>query len=299
MAVNTIFLKGCGYHLEKVAQATIKPGYLLQLNSYDKVIPHNAAGGQWTRMIAKEDALQGNTTANTYASGDVVMIHQAIPGDVVQMRIPVNAATVAIGDKVMSNGDGTVIIFPSNGSKLYSNSAISSSITNTNAETAFSLSYTIPANFLKAGDIIRVRALARTPNTNSTDAFTLKVKLGSTVIGSTTAAGVDVADGDGADVNSIVLFTAIGGTGSFMAGGTGVCKTSSLVTATAATTADTTGTLAITATGTWTVASASNVAYLEILEVVIDRQGDLFPVALVTEAVTSTAAETLFSALVI
>lgn len=302
MASNTIVLKSCGgRHEEKVGNATIKPGYLLYLNSSDKVLPHNVAGGRWNRMVAKEDALQGKTTSNTYSDGDIVMIHQAIPGEMVQMRIPSGAATIAIGDRVMSNGDGTVIIYPSNGSKLYSNSAVSATLLNTGAgsDTPFSLSYTIPANFLKAGDIIKVRAIGTTPLTNGTDTFTFKIKVGSNVICATSA--VDMANDDDFDMEAVMLVTAIGASGSYVAGGTGIAKGTALANGTAATgtTIDTTATQAITVTHNPSGASG-NSAVLEILEITIDRQGQtLFDVALVTEAVSNTSSETLFSALVL
>lgn len=57
----------------------------------------------------------------------------------------------------------------------------------------------------------------------------------------------------------------------------------------AETTVDTTGTLALTVTATWSVASASNVVYLDILNVSLERTDANVPVAMAVEALDNSA----------
>lgn len=78
-----IHLLGTGRHEEAVAaEATIKPGMLLELNSTGKVIKHNQNGGWAEKIIAVEDALQGGTIDSTYDNASIVSFVVASPGDV-------------------------------------------------------------------------------------------------------------------------------------------------------------------------------------------------------------------------
>lgn len=79
------------------------------------------------------------------------------------------------------------------GGRAYSLAAAGTAVTATNSETT-SASFSIPANTIKAGTVIRVRYQGIATATNSTDTLTVKLKLGSTNLISTAA--VDVANND-------------------------------------------------------------------------------------------------------
>lgn len=152
---------------------------------------------------------------------------------------------------------------------LYSSVAASANITNTSAETAFDISYTIPANTLKAGDVLQIRAFGLAPTTNSTDTLIIKVKIGTSIL--VTSATVDVADADMFVADCTLSVRTAGASGTTVASGlivlgvpiTATTRGGSLASATL----DTTATQAITVTATWSVASTSNIVRLDQLAV--------------------------------
>lgn len=94
-------------HEEALAHAALSPGHLIKLNSAGKVLKHSTEGGDAETLFAVEDALQGKTTADAYAADDVVSHHVAARGDVVQAMLA-PGANYAIGDELISAGDGTL-----------------------------------------------------------------------------------------------------------------------------------------------------------------------------------------------
>ena len=66
---------------EETAGGAIIPGALVKLNSDDEVVVHATAGGPAGVRIALEDELQGNTTRDAYADGDVVQVWDVQPGE--------------------------------------------------------------------------------------------------------------------------------------------------------------------------------------------------------------------------
>lgn len=278
---------------EKAAAGAINPGHLVQLGSGDTLTVHSTYGGSGRMLVALEDALQGNTITTAYASGDIVPHKEAARGDEFYMRLPAGAVAVVIGDKLISNGDGTLVKALSESETLYVNTADSAALTNTVTETAFDKSYTIPANMLKVGDVIRISAQVLATATNSTDTLTVRLKIGSTTIISTGA--VDVANNDIATITCELVVRTIGASGTFVGTGeqslgvpgTVTSKPFNLV----STTIDTTATQAITVTGQWSVASASNSCKLTLLDVGIDRaaSGELEIMAYALEAVNNSA----------
>ncbi len=107
---NRIHLGGEFVHEEALASGVIQPGMLVELTSAtaDTVRAHAAEGGRAERMFAVEDALQGNTIDDNYASGDLVMLCIALPGSSV-FAILKAGENVAKGAKLVSAGDGTLI----------------------------------------------------------------------------------------------------------------------------------------------------------------------------------------------
>lgn len=169
-------------------------------------------------------------------------------------------------NKVQLMADGSTAM-----QKVSANVAVSATITNTTVETAFDKSYTIAANRLSAGDVIRIIAAGKCPSTNSTDTLTVKVKIGTTVLLATAA--VDVANNDRWRLEILVNVRTIGASGTIVASGVWTLGVPGTATQRAdgldSTTIDTTATQAITVTATWSVANASNQTYLDQLDVFI------------------------------
>lgn len=257
-----IELKGPGRYEESRATAIIKPGHLIAIDGDGACAPHTVAGGRCEKAFAIEDALRGRTIDDAYAVGDLIPYIMPQPGDWVNVLIKAGQ-NVSKGDHLVSNGDGCLVVVR-DGNVVFSNAASSAAVTNTTVETAFDVSHSIPANFLKVGDIIRIRAAARATATNSTDTLTLKLKLGTTVIATT--ATIDVANGDAGFFDVSFRVRSIGATGSIATAGEATLKTTTTA-VTGVHTIDTTAANAVAVTATWSVANAGNSAELTSLEI--------------------------------
>lgn len=151
--------------------------------------------------------------------------------------------------------------------------AASSAVSNTTSETNFDTTIVIPANTLKAGDVIRVRAQGIATATNSTDTLTAKLKLGSTAIAATAAQ--DVANNDIFWFDFDIVVRTVGASGTMVAGGvqgigasgTATAKTTNL----ASTAVDTTAAITVQVSATWSVASTGDSCRLDILTVQVLR----------------------------
>lgn len=87
------------------AGAVITPGMLIALNSSGVYVPHATADSIAERNFAIEDALQGNTIDDNYASGDLVRFIIAGRGDVV-LAILEAGQNVTDGALLASDGTG-------------------------------------------------------------------------------------------------------------------------------------------------------------------------------------------------
>jgi len=153
---------------------------------------------------------------------------------------------------------------------IYVNTAASSAVTNTTTETAFDVSASLPANTLKAGDVLRIKFQGIATATNSTDTLAINLKVGSVTV--LALAAVDVANSDIFEGEMDVVVRTIGAPGTIVAhgqapvigaAGTATCRPRFL----ASSTLDTTAAVAITVTATWSVANAGNSCRLDILSV--------------------------------
>ncbi|MCC7085004.1 MAG: DUF2190 family protein [Pirellulales bacterium] len=106
------------------------------------------------------------------------------------------------------------------GTLLYANTAASAAIANTAAETPFDKSATIPADSLKAGDVLRIRALVFVTSTSGSPAFTIRLKAGSTAIAVDTFIAGAIAPIMPIYVDATVVFRAVGVGGQYVAIGT-------------------------------------------------------------------------------
>lgn len=255
---------------------SIKQGFLVERNSVGKYVPHSTAGGSGEAIIALENGYVGypNDIEAAYPSGDIFPLLHMLEADVVYGRVAAAAAAIADNDLLASAGDGTVMLSSSQmASLLYEATAASAAVTTTASETAFDKSYTIPANFLRVGDVIHVVAQVIATATNSTDTLTLKLKIGSTVIVATAA--VDVANNDIGYIEADLVIRSIGASGTFVATGVQGLGVPGTVTAKpfllASTAIDTTATQALTVSATWSTNNAGNSCRLDVLSVEMNR----------------------------
>ena len=104
---NTILLKGDARQDELRAAGSITPGHLMQRGSANTLVVHATEGGYAERMFAIEDSMQGKTIADVYTTGLVVTFVQAQKGNLIHAWLKAGE-NVAIGDRLISEGDGTL-----------------------------------------------------------------------------------------------------------------------------------------------------------------------------------------------
>ena len=213
----------------------------------------------------------------TKATG-AVAVGQILYYDAANDRCSTDAAGVPAGKAVAAqlSADTTVdvAINETDGGSQVANVAVAAStaLTASSTETNFDNSVvTIPANTLRVGDVIRVRAQGICTATNSTDTFTAKIKLGSTVILSTGA--VDVANNDIFYLEADAVVRTIGSSGTVVAAGVQALGAEGTVTAKpgklASATADTTGAITLAVSGQWSSTSAGNSCRLDVCNIEI------------------------------
>ena len=276
---NTIVLKGDlgRRHEEWVAAAALKPGHLLMLNSSNKVLKQSLSGAVNPKFFAKENALAGKTKEDAYAADDIVPVHVAQIGDLIQMRLPAAAAAVSVSDLLISNGDGTVIKgTAAAGQLVYKNTAASAAITASSTEALFDKDYTFAANSLLAGDVVRVQAQVIATATNATDTLTVKLYIGGlsgTAIVSSGA--LDATNNDVCIIDATVIFRTVGATGTLVASGFVTIGVAGTATAKpfylGSTVVDTTAAQKIAVSGKWSTTDAGNSARLDMLSVELLR----------------------------
>lgn len=110
MAKRTIIAKGyVNIRDEKVANAAITPGHLVERMSTDKVKKHATAGGLVNALFAIEDAHQGKKITDDYSTSNVVQLWRPVPGEQVNgIAVGTSGTSIVIGDFLESAGDGTL-----------------------------------------------------------------------------------------------------------------------------------------------------------------------------------------------
>jgi len=93
---------------EALAVAAISPGHLIEEDSAGEFQVHSTEGGYGIRLFAEVDALQGNTLDDDYAADDLVSANVELTGNEIQAFLK-DGEDVAIGAKLISAGDGTLI----------------------------------------------------------------------------------------------------------------------------------------------------------------------------------------------
>jgi len=291
---NTILLKGPQQKEEyAAADATIKPGHLIELTSSGTVQRHTTAGGNGERLFATEDALQGNGITVAYGSGDLVTCDLAPPGATRLARLAAAAAAVVIGDKLISAGDGTLKkAVPAGGSVLYANTAASTAVSNgVSTEQFFDLSYSVPAGTLKVGDVLEIEGLAVVSAAAGTDTGTVKLYIGGVTI--VTTAALDLTTADLVYFKGTVIVRTIGASGTIVAGGIDTIGPAASATlkpfSLASSTLDTTVANIIRASITYSATTATCTAALQLLTVRRMNTGGNVILAFAQEAVDNSA----------
>jgi len=77
------------------------------MNSDGDFVVHDGAGGWAERLYALEDALQGRTIDDAYASGETVSLVKALPGDHIYARLAAGESADP-SEFLTSNADGTL-----------------------------------------------------------------------------------------------------------------------------------------------------------------------------------------------
>jgi hypothetical protein len=106
VVAQTILLKGSAVHDERLANAAITPGYLIEVMSTGKVRKHATAGGNVFPRFAFDNMVDDIDT--DYAANDTVIYGVPERGANIYALLPAAAAAVVIGDLLESNGDGTL-----------------------------------------------------------------------------------------------------------------------------------------------------------------------------------------------
>jgi hypothetical protein len=158
--------------------------------------------------------------------------------------------------------------------KIYSAVAASTAITNTTTETLFSSQFSIPANTLQAGDVLRVFFQGIATATNSTDTLAIKLYIGG-LAGTAllTLAARDVANNDIFQGRAEIVIRTNGASGTFVAAAEGPASPNAGGTAwtmaaqTGSTAIDTTAAQVIGVSATWSVANAGDSCRLDILDI--------------------------------
>lgn len=160
------------------------------------------------------------------------------------------------------------------GGLLYANTAASTAVSNTTTETLFDTSYSIPANTLIAGTVLKIRFQGIATATTGGDTLAIKLYIGGTAgtaLHSLTA--TDVADNNVFSGEYLLIIRTAGSSGTMV--GSGVAKSIPAAEGTmtskddilASTTIDTTVAQVIGVSATWSAASSSDSVRLDVLTV--------------------------------
>jgi hypothetical protein len=163
------------------------------------------------------------------------------------------------------------------GGLAYLNTAASTAISNTTAETAFDTLYSIPAGTLVPGALVKVKYQGIATSTNGTDTLLIRLRIGG-VAGTAllVETATDVANNDIFAGEFELAIRTAGASGTCVgygthtnvpaASGTAVHDVTEILASTAI---DTTVAQVVNATATWSVASASNSCRMDFFRVEI------------------------------
>lgn len=283
------------YEERKASTSDIKPGHLLELLSTNKVRKHSVVGGRIMRWVAIEDEYQGQpkNQYDAYTADNPVRIQAAVPGELLALRLPAAAKAVSVGNLLISDGAGCVIKSDMIGAQILSNAiAASTAVTNTvSTEQDYDVTYSLPANTLRAGDILKICGHVVVSAAAGTDTITVKVYVGATAVLTTVA--LDSTTADIVWFEADVIIRTVGASGTMVCRGlsangpaaSGTAKPSIL----ASTTIDTTAAKTIKVSSTWSATTATCTSALQSLSVELIRTNPDVGVAYALEAIDNSA----------
>jgi hypothetical protein len=155
----------------------------------------------------------------------------------------------------------------------YTQTVVSTSVANVNVDTMFDKNFSIPANTLKAGSVIRVRAMVLVSAVNAADNLILYVRLGGlTGTAVLTTAGVVVAANDVGWLDTVITLrtaTTLVAASSWNLGVPGTATTKAHILGSTAVDPTIANVLCVTAK--WSAASANNACRLDVLAIDIQQ----------------------------
>lgn len=202
---NTIVNAGGGVWIKRGAHPIIRGNYFEALAAYTNVSGNNAyldiAGHSASRSLGPEiksnqisilaaagavDAIRLDYTRDAEIAGNSIALETSgstairTTANALGTVVGPNPATLAAGTTYLVNG-GDAELRRNEPPRIYANVSDSTAIGNTTTETAFDKTYSIPANTLQVGDVIRVRAGGViSTDAAGTVAVTFRPKLGAT-----------------------------------------------------------------------------------------------------------------------
>lgn len=105
---KTIELYGQGCQHEGEAAAAVTPGHLVERDANGEIAVHSTAGGGGNPHFANEYDLTGRGIDDDYADGDQIIFTTYAPGSSVFALVAAAAPAIAVGDFLVSDGDGTL-----------------------------------------------------------------------------------------------------------------------------------------------------------------------------------------------
>lgn len=162
------------------------------------------------------------------------------------------------------------------GRMVYANTAASTAISNTTTEALFDTQYSIPANTLKAGTVVKIRYQGIATATDSTDTLTIVLYIGGlTGTALISHAATDVANNNVFTGEYTLIIRTAGASGTMVGVGTYKSVPAAEGTMTvkddilASTAIDTTAAQVVGVSADWSVATANNSVRLDVLTVEI------------------------------
>ena len=220
----------------------------------------------------------GSVTATSVVSSGAVSgttgtFSGAVSGTTGTFTGAVSSAGALTTTQGVASGDSLQV-----GGRLYTQTAASTAITNTTTQTVFDQGvYSVKANTMTAGKILRVRGQGIATSTNSTDTLTIRLIIGGSETNTTgtilaQSAAVDVANNDIFRFEfDIIPRAAQGATAACVGHGfmfLGTIGSANMVPAfMASTNLATNGVLPVKVSAQWSVASASNSVRMDVFSV--------------------------------
>lgn len=240
-------------------------------------VAYVASGATSEAIAANEAGVLGIESGSTLTAG--ATCYAADDGKVTSTTTGLPVGLVVTAPIAASNPAG-VYCRPFAGGMLYNTVAASAALASLAAETAFDKTYALPANSLKAGDVIDIWSQIDVTSANSTDTFLYKVYIGSTAVAVTGT--IDAVTGDIAVIHARVQIRTAGASGTMVASALTVVATGSAAasaadipsaSALASTTIDTTAAATVSVKATHSTNSASNSSTLQMLQISLLRRG--------------------------